>query len=32
VRILERNISSLYTTAKLEIARKDAELTHLRQL
>jgi hypothetical protein len=32
VRVLERNISSLFTTAKLEIRRKDDEMTRLRTL
>ena len=31
VLILERNISALFTTAKLEVARKDAEITLLRR-
>jgi hypothetical protein len=32
VEVLERNVSTLFTTAKLEIARKDAEIVRLRGL
>lgn len=32
VTVLERNISCLYATAKLEIRRKDAEIVKLREL
>ena len=32
IRILEHNLSALYTTAKLEIAQKDAEIQRLRTL
>ncbi len=32
VRILERNISALFATAKLEVRRKDEEILRLRKL
>lgn len=32
IRILERNMSALFTTARLEVKRKDEEILRLRKL